>query len=62
MLDQIFDQANDLVIDNRSAIELFHGLGLPPDHYLNLPKNGRVHHTNYFTDEVVIGKLREFLA
>jgi hypothetical protein len=60
--DQIFEQANDLVVDNRSAIELFQGLGLPPNRYLNLEKNGKVHHTNYFADERVIGKLHEFLA
>ena len=60
--DQIFDQPNDLVVDNRSAIELFQGLGLRPDHYLDLSRNGKVHHTNYFTDAAVIAKLREFLA
>ena len=60
--DQIFDQANDLVVDNRSAIELFQGLGLRSDHYLNLTRNGKVHHTNYFTDSTVISKLCEFLA
>jgi hypothetical protein len=60
--DLIFEQANDLVVDNLSAIELFQGLGLRPDHYLNFPKNGKVYHTNYFTDTDVIGKLRDFLA
>jgi hypothetical protein len=59
---QVFDQANDLVVDNRSTIELFKGKGLHPDRCLTFDQNGEVFHTNYFTMRKVTDAFIKFLA
>ncbi len=58
----VFEQANDLVVDDRSTCELFTGKGIPPGRRLDLGTNGAVHHTNYFQQEIVLTKIREFLG
>jgi hypothetical protein len=59
---QIFDQANDLVVDNRSTIELFRGKGLPRERCLEFEQNGEVFHTNYFTKKRVADAFKTFFA
>lgn len=59
---RIFDQANDLAVDNRSTTEIFKGRGLPPERIKHFAGNGVVHHTNYFTQKEVADALRLFLA
>lgn len=60
--DRIFDQPNDLVIDNRAAIEIFRDKGLARDRVKHFETNGRVHHTNYFAQPEVAEALMTFLA
>jgi len=58
---RIFDQPNDLVVDNRATVELFRGAGLPPDRVFHVGNNGEVYHTNYFLQPEVLGGIRRFL-
>ena len=58
----IFEQANDLVVDNGASIELFKGKGIPPNRVLHLESNGKVHHTNYFLQLRVIKAFQQFLT
>ncbi len=59
--DRIFDAENDLVVDNRSTIEIYKGQGLPADRIQHFATNGEIHHTNYFTRVEVIEAFRRFL-
>lgn len=58
----VFQQANDLVVDDRSTRELFTGKAISPERLLDLGTNGQVHHTNYFQQGVVLRKIQEFLG
>jgi len=58
----IFEQANDLVVDNRASIELFKGKGIPSNRRLELETNGKIHHTNYFLQVRVLRQFQSFLA
>jgi hypothetical protein len=58
----IFEQANDLVVDNRASIELFKGKGINPSRQLVLETNGKVHHTNYFLQPRVLRAFQQFLG
>jgi hypothetical protein len=58
----IFEQANDLVVDNRASIELFKGKGIPRNRLLIMETNGKVFHTNYFLQLRMLKELQQFLA
>jgi hypothetical protein len=56
----IFEQPNDLVVDNRASIELFKGKGIPPSRLLKFDTNGTIFHTNYFQQVRVLRALQGF--
>ena len=58
----IFQQPNDLVVDNRAAIEVFKGKGISESRRCVIDTNGQVHHTNYFLQTRVLSSFQQFLS
>ena len=58
----IFQQANDLVVDNRAAIEVFQGKGISDSRRCVIETNGQIYHTNYFLQTRVLSAFQQFLS
>jgi hypothetical protein len=59
--DALFDGPNDLVVDVDSMTDVTNGVRVPIERLYDWPRNSRVHHTNYFAQPQLYGKLAEWL-